>query len=200
MGMEGYLLIKIITVSLIGYLIGSIPCSFIVSKLVGKIDIREHGSGNSGATNVFRTLGKKAGAMAFAGDFLKGVLATLVGLNFFSGNETLFCSGMAIIGHCYPIWTKFKGGKGVATSGGMIFTITPPVGLILLIIQFGTLFVTRIMSIASIVAAISYPIVILIMKYPTSYLYYSIFLGAFVVYRHKGNIIKLIRGQERKLL
>ena len=200
MGMEGYLLVKIITVSLIGYFVGSIPCSFIVSKLIGKIDIREHGSGNSGATNVFRTLGKKAGALAFAGDFLKGVIATLIGINFFNGNETLLCSGMAIIGHCYPVWTKFKGGKGVATSGGMIFTLTPPIGFILLIIQFGTLFITKIMSVASIVAAISYPIVILIMKYPKNYFFYSLFLGGFVVYRHKGNITKIIKGQERKLI
>jgi len=186
-------------IGVIGYFLGSIPFSFIVSKYLGKIDIREHGSGNSGATNVFRTLGKKAGLLAFLGDFIKGILAAVIGLAFFNTTGALFCAGMAIIGHCYPVWLKFKGGKGVATSAGMIMALTPVVGAILIVIQLSLIYKTRYMSLASITAAGLYPVFVLAFGYPVEYVGYAAFIGLFVIYRHRSNLMRLINKTESKL-
>jgi len=186
-------------IGVLGYFIGSIPFSFIVSKQLGKIDIREHGSGNSGATNVFRTLGKKAGLLAFLGDFLKGILAASIGLGFFNTEGALICAGMAIIGHCYPVWLKFKGGKGVATSAGMIMALTPGVGAILIVFQLSLIYKTRLMSLASITAAALYPVLVFAFGYPIEYIGYSLFIGLFVIYRHRANLMRLINKTESKL-
>lgn len=186
-------------ISVIGYFIGSIPFSFIVSKYLGKIDIRDHGSGNSGATNVFRTLGKKAGLLAFLGDFIKGIMAASIGLIYFDKNGALICAGMAIIGHCYPVWLKFKGGKGVATSAGMIMTLTPLVGAVLIVFQLSLLFKTRLMSLASITASALYPLMVFAFGYPMEYVVYSAFIGLFVIYRHRANLVRLINRTESKL-
>lgn len=186
-------------IGFVGYFIGSIPFSFIVSKYLGRIDIREHGSGNSGATNVFRTLGKKAGLLAFLGDFIKGMLAAAVGLAYFDTNGALICAGFAIIGHCYPVWLKFKGGKGVATSAGMIMVLTPLVGIILIIIQLSLIYKTRLMSLASIIAAALYPLIVFLFGYPVEYIGYAGFIGFFVIYRHRANLKRLIHKTESKL-
>ncbi|MBN2899161.1 MAG: glycerol-3-phosphate 1-O-acyltransferase PlsY [Clostridia bacterium] len=183
----------------IGYFIGSIPFSFIVSKQLGKIDIREYGSGNSGATNVFRTLGKKAGLLAFIGDFVKGMIAAIFGLMYFDATGALICAGMAIIGHCYPVWLKFKGGKGVATSAGMIMILTPLVGVILVITQFSIIYFSKFMSLASISVAALYPILVFAFGYPPEYIAYSVFIGLFVIYRHRANLMRLLSGTESKL-
>lgn len=186
-------------IGVIGYFIGSIPFSFIVSKYLGKIDIREYGSGNSGATNVFRTLGKKAGLLAFLGDFIKGIMAASIGLIYFDTNGALICAGLAIIGHCYPIWLKFKGGKGVATSAGMIMTLTPLIGIILMVFQLSLLFKTRFMSLASIMASALYPFMVFAFGYSMEYVAYSTFIGLFVIYRHRSNLVRLINRTESKL-
>lgn len=186
-------------IGIIGYLIGSVPFSFIVSKYLGKIDIREHGSGNSGATNVFRTLGKKAGFLAFLGDFIKGMIAATIGLYYFNTSGALICAGMAIIGHCYPVWLKFKGGKGVATSAGMIMVLTPFVGITLIVAQFLIIFKTRYMSLASISVAAVYPLAVFLFGYPIEYVGYATFIGLFLIYRHRSNLMRLIRNEESKL-
>lgn len=186
-------------IGVLGYFIGSIPFSFIVSKQLGKIDIREHGSGNSGATNVFRTLGKKAGLLAFLGDFIKGILAASIGLGFFNTEGALICAGMAIIGHCYPVWLKFKGGKGVATSAGMIIALTPGVGVILIAFQLSLIYKTRLMSLASILAAALYPVLVFAFGYSVDYICYSLFICLFVIYRHRANLMRLINKTESKL-
>jgi len=195
----GDFLTNALMIGVIGYFLGSIPFSFIVSKYLGKIDIRHHGSGNSGATNVFRTLGKKAGLLAFLGDFIKGMLAALIGLKFFDTNGALICAGLAIIGHCYPIWLKFKGGKGVATSAGMIIALTPLVGLILVVYQLTVIYKSRLMSLASITAAALYPILVVAFGYQVEYIAYSTFIGLFVIYRHRANLKRLLNGTEAKL-
>lgn len=186
-------------IGVLGYFIGSIPFSFIVSKQLGKIDIREHGSGNSGATNVFRTLGKKAGLLAFLGDFIKGYIAASIGLMCFDTSGALICAGMAIVGHCYPVWLKFKGGKGVATSAGMIIAITPLVGAVLIAAQILIICFSRFMSLASITVAALYPILVFAFGYEPAYIAYSTFIGLFVIYRHRANLMRLIKGTESKL-
>ncbi len=183
---------------LLGYFIGSLPFSYLTGKYLGNIDIREYGSGNTGATNVLRTLGKKAGLLAFIGDFLKGLIIALIAKGY-GINIAVLASGFAVVGHCYPIWLKFKGGKGVATAGGTIFGLYPIVGVILLVVIIAIIYIFRIVSLASITVAILFPILSLILRLPNSFLIYSIIIGLFVVYKHKSNIKRLLSGQEKKI-
>lgn len=181
-----------------GYLLGSIPFAYIVGKLYGNIDIRNHGSGNAGATNAFRVLGAKGGLYAFIGDFLKGVIAVLIGKYVLGIDGGLLTGLFAVIGHCYPIFLKFKGGKGVATSAGIIITVNPLIGLVLMVIQFAIIFSTRIVSLASISVAILFPIVSYFFNMNNNFILLSIFLAIFVIYRHRANIKRLLNGTESK--
>lgn len=184
----------------VGYLIGGIPFSYIVSKIIGGIDIREHGSKNSGATNVYRVLGIKAGLLAFLGDFLKGFSIAMVVRHAFGPNEAIIASMATIFGHCYSIYLKFKGGKGVATSAGMIFGLSPLIGLCLLVFQFSIIFLTGYMSLASIMAGILFPIFAWIFNMSNTFIICALIIGLFVVYRHKVNLIRLINGTEGKIV
>jgi len=192
-------LFKYIVLILLSYLIGSIPFSYLTAKIMGNIDIRNYGSGNSGATNVLRTLGKKAGFIAFVGDFTKGFSVALIAKSILGVDAAVIFSAFVVLGHCYPIFLKFKGGKGVATTGGTIFGLYPLIGIILLVILILIVKFTRIVSLASISAAVLFPIISILLKAPRSFIYYSLFLGAFVVYKHKSNINRLIHGTESKI-
>jgi len=184
---------------ILGYLFGSIPFSFLSAKYLGKIDIRNYGSGNSGATNVLRTLGKKAGIVAFIGDFLKGFIVVAV-VNSTLGLEIAVVSGaFTVIGHCYPVFLKFKGGKGVATAGGTIFALYPLVGFILLISLVIIVLISRMVSLGSISAAFLLPIISFLLNTDKHFLIYSIIMGLFVIYKHKTNISRLLKGTESKL-
>lgn len=181
---------------IIGYVVGSIPFSYIASKQLGKIDIREHGSGNSGATNVYRVLGRKAGAVAFLGDFVKGLVCAWLGLAIGGSDASVLCAAAGVVGHCYPFTIGFKGGKGVATSAGMIVGTHPLIGLIIAIIQLTTLKVTKIMSLASIVAAVAFPVIAILFNVSNIYLGCAVFLSIFVIFRHRTNVVKLMKGEE----
>ncbi len=189
---------KIILLVCIGYLLGSIPFSFIVSKWMGKIDIREYGSGNTGATNVIRTLGKKAGAIAFIGDFSKGLAAALIGHTAFGQEGAVICGAFAVIGHCYPFTLGFKGGKGVAATAGMIFGTNPVLAVILVVFQFTVIRLSGYMSMGSILSAAAFPIFSYLMGASTQFVLWAAFLGAFVIYRHRSNLSRLIKGEESK--
>jgi glycerol-3-phosphate acyltransferase PlsY len=185
--------------ALLGYAFGCIPCSYLASRILGHIDIRDYGSGNTGATNVYRVLGKKAGIIAFIGDFLKGLLPALIG-NAIAGQEAGAVAALfAVIGHCYPATLKFKGGKGVATSAGMIFGTAPLIGVILIILQFSILFVTRYMSLASIISAALFPVLVYFSAPTPVYQLASILMGVLVIFRHHTNIRKLLKGEESKM-
>ena len=185
--------------ALLGYAFGCIPCSYLASRMLGHIDIRDYGSGNTGATNVYRVLGKKAGIIAFIGDFLKGLLPALIG-NAIAGQEAGAIAALfAVIGHCYPATLKFKGGKGVATSAGMIFGTAPLIGVILIILQFTILFVTRYMSLASIISATLFPVLVYFSAPTPVYQIASILMGVLVIFRHHTNIRKLLKGEESKM-
>lgn len=188
-----------ILIIIAAYLIGSIPFSFLVPKLLGGIDIRHHGSGNTGATNVLRTLGLKIGFIAFLGDFIKGAIPALIALSFYGRTEALIVGAFAVIGHCYSIWLGFKGGKGIATSVGIIVALFTNVFPILFVIQFGLIFSTRYMSLASITSAVVFPISVYLFGYDTHSLWFAIGLGAFVVIKHRSNISRLLSGTENKL-
>lgn len=187
-----------IVLILTGYLIGTIPCSYLVGKTMGNIDVRLHGSGNAGATNVLRTVGKKAALIALLGDVLKGVIPAIIG-HLTLGVEGAFLAGIfAVLGHCYPITLGFKGGKGVATAGGMIIGTNPLIALGLLIMMILIVKMTKYVSLASMIAAAMYPIICyFIYDEPLIYAV-SVFLGIFVIFKHRANITRLKNGVESK--
>lgn len=190
---------ELIIMIIVGYTIGSIPFSYLIPKWMGRIDIRQHGSGNTGTTNVVRTLGLKIGIVAFLGDFFKGIIPTVIGLMFFSTLGGIIGGGFAILGHCYSIWLRFKGGKGIATSAGVLIVLMPLILIILLTIQFIIIFATKIMSLASISSAILLPVLTALLYSNNDLVYFSILLSLFVIFKHKDNIKRLLKGEENKL-
>lgn len=189
---------KYVILILVGYLIGTIPCSYLVGKLMGNIDIRKHGSGNAGATNVLRTVGKKAALFALIGDVLKGVVPAIIGNIILGMDGAVLCAIFAVIGHCYPVTLGFKGGKGVATAGGMIIGTNPIVALFLFSYMFIVIRVTKFVSFASITAAIIYPIIFWFLYDSAIVRVGSIFLGILIIYKHRANIKRLIQKKESK--
>jgi len=184
----------IIYAILIGYFIGAIPFSFIIAKLKG-IDIRKIGSGNIGGTNVLRSAGPLYGGLAFLLDISKGLVVVFLTRKF-GLNAQLLAGSFAVFGHCYPIYLKFKGGKGVATTFGMLLGIYPLSGLVFLGIWILIVGITQYVSLASMVGLISASIFMLIMG--KDYWIVFLALSLFSVYRHKSNIQRLINGAERK--
>lgn len=189
---------KYVILILVGYLIGTIPCSYLVGKVMGNIDVRKHGSGNAGATNVLRIVGKKAALFALIGDVLKGVVPAIIGNIILGMDGAVLCAIFAVIGHCYPVTIGFKGGKGVATAGGMIIGTNPLVALFLFTYMFIVIRVTKFVSLASITAAIIYPIIFWFLYDSTIVRVGSIFLGLLIVYKHRANIKRLIKKEESK--
>ena len=189
----------IIVFGILSYLIGSIPFSYLLPKWIGKIDIRVHGSGNTGTTNVLRTLGMKVGILSFIGDFFKGILPTLIGFIFWGEIGAIVGGAMAVIGHCYSVWLKFKGGKGVATSAGVLIVLLPKIFVILLICQFVIIGLFKYMSLASISSAILLPIFSIVFNMSFEVVVFSFLLGLFVLFKHRSNIKRLLSGTETKL-
>jgi acyl phosphate:glycerol-3-phosphate acyltransferase len=194
----------------LAYLIGSVPTAVWVSKWMYGIDIREHGSGNAGATNAFRILGSKAGAGVMTADMMKGFLA--VKLSIFSAfpwtsepfvNLQIFLGLAAVLGHIFPIWADFRGGKGIATLFGMILSIHPIVAASLVLVFFLMLLITRYVSLSSITASIAFPLLILFIfnaqAQELSYRLFAIATAFLVVLTHHKNISRLISGNENKV-
>jgi glycerol-3-phosphate acyltransferase PlsY len=193
---------------ILAYLIGSIPTAVWVSKKVYGIDIREHGSGNAGATNTFRILGKKAGSVVMLVDMMKGFVAVKLSLlSSFSWhseaivNLQVFLGLAAVVGHIFPIWADFRGGKGIATLFGMILSIQPLAAVSLIGVFFLILYLTRYVSLSSISASIAFPLLILfIFNEPeVSYRVFAIATAILVVLTHYKNINRLITGNESKV-
>lgn len=194
----------------IAYLLGSIPTSVWVSQRIFKFDIRDHGSGNAGATNAFRTLGTKAGIFVMLVDLLKGFFAVqLAALSLYHWDSVAMVNlqvalGLcAVLGHIFPIWAGFRGGKGIATLLGMIIAINGMVALSMVGIFIAMLLITKYVSLSSIVASLSFPIFILfIFREQTPEIAYKLFaIGAalMVVITHHKNISRLLRGDESKV-
>jgi acyl phosphate:glycerol-3-phosphate acyltransferase len=191
------------------YLIGSIPTSVWISKYFFGVDIRDYGSGNAGATNTFRTLGKKWGTIVMIGDVLKGITATslYVLLPYYMGNEwerTNFMIGLglsAVVGHIFPIWADFRGGKGVATLFGMVIAIQPIVAGCCVGVFLLCLYLTRFVSLSSILASIAFAVFILYIfnEKETLYRVFAIAVALLVVLTHQKNIGRLLRGEESKV-
>ena len=195
---------------LVAYLLGSISFAVIVSRIYAHDDVRKYGSKNAGMTNILRTYGKLPAFFTLLGDFFKGVLAVLVGRWIFSlMGVTAFDAGylagfFALLGHLYPVFFGFKGGKGVLTSLGIILVVNPLVLLILLIIFLPVLFITRIVSLVSITGAMLYPFITLIvelcLRRPVlfDFLFAALF-SVIVIYKHRENIKRLLNGTERRI-
>ena len=189
------------------YLLGSIPSAVWIGKFFYKIDVREYGSGNAGATNTFRVLGKKAGIPVLLIDILKGFLA--VNIAFFGDykiaseqfiNFQLVLGIAALLGHIFPVFSAFRGGKGIATLLGIIFAIHPSAALISVIIFLSVFLISNYVSLGAIIAAITFPIIIIVVfktKIP-SLIIFSLVIAILVLITHQKNIERLIRKQEAK--
>ncbi|NCI50451.1 glycerol-3-phosphate 1-O-acyltransferase PlsY [Sediminibacterium roseum] len=191
------------------YLIGSIPTAVWLSKTMFGIDIRDYGSGNAGATNTFRVLGSKWGTIVMVVDILKGVLATslYIFLNSYLQNElhrTNLMIGLglaAVIGHIFPIWANFKGGKGVATLLGMAVAIQPLVALCCIGVFLLVLYLTRFVSLSSILAGVAFMVFILFIfnERETLYRIFAVMVALMVVLTHQKNIGRILKGTESKV-
>lgn len=184
--------------AIIAYFLGSIPSGLIVGKYGYDIDIREHGSGNLGGTNTFRVLGIKAGLIVTVADILKGTLAAA--LPYLLGAEviTLIIGVFAVIGHMYPVFAGFKGGKAVATSGGVILGVNPLIFVILLATFFLALYISKYVSLSSMISGIIGIIATIVVDDYGLTAVVSIFT-VFVIYRHRSNIKRIINKTEPKI-
>jgi glycerol-3-phosphate acyltransferase PlsY len=187
---------------LVSYLIGSILTGDIVSGLK-RIDIRAQGSGNVGATNVFRSMGAFYGSLVLIGDVLKGILAVVCAnlAGKVNGFDLAVLAGVcAIAGHNWSVFANFKGGKGIATSLGVVIALTPMSLLVILPLWLCLFLITRYVSLASILAAIAYPVSAYFF-YPDDpfKLFFAVIIGVLAVYRHKPNIVRLVKGEEHKI-
>lgn len=190
-------------VLIIAYLLGSIPSGLIAGKAFFGIDIREHGSGNLGATNSFRVLGKKAGAFVTAADILKGTAAASIPIVFDdTGIHALLAGLFAVIGHIFPVFAGFRGGKAVATSAGVLLAYSPLFFLLLALVFVIVLFATKYVSVASVTAAVTafiYAVVHTVYTQDIPFLAVVTALAFFVIYRHRANMSRLRNGTEPKV-
>lgn len=199
----------ILTAIVIAYLLGSIPTSVWAGRAFHGIDVREHGSGNAGATNVIRVLGWKTGVPVLIIDIIKGSLAALLPVFFHlasSGSAALInlqiLTGLvAITGHMFPLFAGFRGGKGVATAAGVVIALNPAVSLICLGIFALVFILTGIVSVSSIIAGIAFPAVLLVLFETPSLIFriFSIVIAVSLLVTHRKNIKRLIRGEEPRL-
>ncbi|ORJ54918.1 glycerol-3-phosphate 1-O-acyltransferase PlsY [Geothermobacter hydrogeniphilus] len=182
------------------YLVGAIPTGVILTRLTGGEDIRKTGSGNIGATNVYRTAGRKLGIITLLGDALKGLLPVLTVSLCFPADTTLIAltAAASFLGHCYPVYLGFKGGKGVATALGIFLVLSPLSVLLAVFIFAGLVWKTRYVSLGSISAAAAMPICILLLGNDTAIFTGALFISAIIIWRHRENIDRLIRGKENR--
>lgn len=209
-------MIVYIIMAIIAYCIGSVNFSVIFSKKFAGFDVREKGSGNAGSTNMLRSVGKKAAALTLVCDILKGVVAIVIAIilgNMIDGlNRELLLqvAGVAVVlGHTFPIFFQFKGGKGVATSLGILLMSNWQIGLICLVFAIVLMALTRMVSLGSCAAAVLFPVLTLFIndhytvltegKQGNVYLVYSIILAIIVLYNHRSNIKRILNGTENKL-
>ncbi|MCY7763457.1 glycerol-3-phosphate 1-O-acyltransferase PlsY [Bacillus spizizenii] len=183
---------------ILAYLIGSIPSGLIVGKLAKGIDIREHGSGNLGATNAFRTLGVKAGSIVIAGDILKGTLATALPFLMHVDIHPLLAGVFAVLGHVFPVFAKFKGGKAVATSGGVLLFYAPLLFITMVAVFFIFLYLSKFVSLSSMLTGI-YTVIYSLFVHDKYLLIVVTLLTIFVIYRHRANIKRIINKTEPKV-
>ena len=181
------------------YLMGSIPTGVIVGRAFGNVDPRTQGSKNIGAANVFRTAGKKLGAITLLGDILKGLIPVAIARGtldsyFWIGAVAL----AAFLGHLYPIFLKFKGGKGIATGLGVFLALSPLPAILCLFVFGAVLLRWRFVSLGSLSATAAFPILLALLDPHRIYIPFALIIGVFIFYRHRGNIERMLAGKESK--
>ena len=205
-------MVAYIIVALIAYLIGSINFSIIISKRMAGFDVREKGSGNAGTTNMLRSVGKEAALITLVCDILKGIVAIVVAIIIGAIWQDLdrallvqLAALLVVIGHTFPVFFKFKGGKGVATSLGVLLMINWKIGLICLVFALVLIALTRMVSLGSVGAVILYPILVLFIdtnftvSEGTGYFVFSVLLALIVAFNHRTNIKRMLEGKENKI-
>jgi glycerol-3-phosphate acyltransferase PlsY len=195
------MIIKIILSAVISYLLGSINSSILIGRLYGK-DIRDHGSGNAGLTNAVRVLGKKAAVFVLFGDAAKGVIACLISALII--NTDLFPAYIiggffAVAGHNWPVYFRFKGGKGALTAVSAAFMIDPVSALLLLAIFIAILLISRYVSLATILTCICYPVLSILITANIYVFVYALLISLMIIYRHRSNIKRLIKNEEPRI-
>ena len=200
------MVLLLIISAVLSYLIGSVNTSIIVSKLIGKTDIRNHGSGNAGATNTLRVLGKKAALFVVIGDGLKGVISILLvrgicrALNIDSAIPVYFAGVSAILGHNFPVFFGFKGGKGILTSLFIVLMIDWRIGLLILAIAVGIIAATRFVSLGSCVGSALFLVFALIFHWGDMwFIGFAIIMSVMAIIKHRTNIVRLMNGTESKI-
>ena len=199
-----------IIVAIIAYCLGSVSFSVLISKKMAGFDVREKGSKNAGSTNVLRTVGKKAAIITLICDILKGVIAVAIAVVLGNLSETTdtallaqIAGLFAVIGHTFPVFFKFKGGKGVATALGVLFIINWQIALICLVFALLLMVITKIVSVGSLAAAVLFPVLTMFIgtNYitPGNYLIFGVLMAAFIVYNHRTNLKRLANGTENKI-
>lgn len=184
---------------LITYLIGSIPFGLIVGKIFGK-DVRKEGSGNIGATNVTRVIGKKAGILVLLLDALKGFFPVYIAKYYFHSKYVSIIALTAVIGHCFSIYLKFKGGKGVATAFGVLLALSLKVALIVLTFWLGVFLTTGYVSLASVLSAgISWSVIYVLLD-DIYYTFAGFFIAIIIIFKHKSNLDRFLEGKENRFI
>lgn len=193
-------MIKALLLWFLAYLLGSVPVGLLVAQWLKSNDPRNQGSGNIGATNMVRTAGKKAGLITLLGDCLKGLLAVLGARFFGAGDGVVALTGLsAFIGHLYPLFLDFKGGKGVATALGVFLALAPGATIVGGVLFAAVAAYSHFVSLGSLVAATTLPIFICQFGYNWKIVYTALIMAAFIVYKHRDNILRLCQGKENPL-
>lgn len=192
---------KFLLVMILSYLLGSVSFGIIVTRITKGVDIRDFGSGNTGFTNVLRVVGKGPAAIVLVGDALKGSLGVVLGyyLGEVSYSYAVLGGLATMVGHTYPLYFRFKGGKGVATGLGVILALAPDVTLIALIVFIITVFFSHYVSLGSILGALSVPVFLYFLEKPFPVFLFGVLGAIFVIYNHKANLVRLYQGSENKI-
>jgi glycerol-3-phosphate acyltransferase PlsY len=183
---------------LLAYIIGSIPFGLVVGKVFYGVDVREHGSGNVGTTNVFRVLGKRAGVAVMISDILKGYVPAAIAAALFDPWVAIFIAAAPVLGHIYSIFLKGRGGKGIATGAGAVLALVPLAFVICFATWLLLIAVTRYVSVASLTAAFLVPVLTIAFGEPLPYKIAGILVALLVWWAHRGNIARLLAGEENR--
>lgn len=190
--------VSFILLVLMGYLVGAIPTGYLVCRALG-VDLRTVGSGNIGTANAYRAAGKGAFVATLVGDLVKGLVPVVAARLVTDNDWTVAAVALAaLVGHCWPVYLKFKGGKAVATAAGSAIGLAPPVGLLMFVIWWGVVLISRYTSLAAVVLAVVGPLLFVLTGQPLAYLTYAACACVLILERHKRNIKALLDGSERK--
>ncbi len=196
------MILPLILCGVLGYLLGNIQTGLIVGRLTGNIDLREHGSGSSGATNALRTLGRQSAAFTFLGDFAKGMLSTGIGMLIAGWQGGMLGAFFVVIGHIWPVFYGFHGGKGVAASIGALAMLTPLYTLIILAVGIVVILLTKMVSLGSMCAAAVYLLIAVVSTIASQdwfFLVFAILMASLVIFAHRANIGRIRKGTESKI-